>query len=213
MFGVFLPCMSFHRTLRSVIIGGFAAGSLIMGSHAFAAETSTLYRAPGLSADLTVYNLNGVYVTPQMAFSGMSAVTVPVSAPVTAPVTVYGSVSVAGQTFVPRNSNSAIVFANLPSAGTITLVPQTIIFNYSYRNPGFIGPFLVQQALFAPDQSMVGVSEETRSIATGASSAFGKPQSFSSTLASGTYTLRVRVYSADRTIVYDENSVYLLIKR
>lgn len=204
--------------LRSAIITSLALSAVLIGSHASAAETSIMYRAPGLSADLTSYSLNGLYITPQMAFSGIYTVSTPTyTTPTTSviavvPPVVYSS-ALAGQTFVPRNSNSAIVFTNLSAAGTVTIPPQAITFNYTYRNPGFVGPFILQQALFAPDQTMIGVSEETRSIATGATSAFGKSQNFPGTLANGTYLLRVRAYSIDRTTVYDENSFNLLIKR
>ena len=204
-------CMSIQQLFRTLVVSGFIVGSLGLGS-AVHAVTPIAYLAPGLSPDLTTFNLNGVFVTPDMAFRGSSAIIVPISLPTYSPTVMLSSVT--SQTFVPRNSNSAIVFSGLPTAGSVVMSGQQQTYSYSYRNPGVARTFIVQQALFSSsDQVMRSVLEENRTIQTGETAWFVKTQNFNSSLTPGNYFMRVRVYSADRSIVFDENSFNIVIQK
>lgn len=204
----------------------FAVALVAFTSPAQAAETSTpswyfatttqpnmsvtyvwqenVHRAPGLSPDLTSYFLDGTYVTPAMAFA--PAFTNSVSA--------YTVQNIAPSAFVPRNSNSAISFENLPATGTSPVPNDVLLVNFSYVNRGADRTLTVRDDVFSPSGAIVSSSTLTRLLRTNEYSPFKLPLYFgSSAIENGTYCVRVRVYDPLVAMPLDENSFNFRFKQ
>jgi hypothetical protein len=204
----------------------FVASLIAVSSPARAAETSTpswyfatttqpntsvtyvwqedAHRAPGLSPDLTSYFLDGTYVTPAMAFAPAF----------TSSVSAYTVQNISPSAFVPRNSNSAISFENLPATGTSPAPKDVLLVNFSYVNRGADRTLTVRDDVFSPSGAIVSSSTLTRLLRTNEYSPFKLPLYFgASPVEAGTYCVRVRVYDPLLAMPVDENSFNFRFKQ
>lgn len=163
-----------------------------------------IHRAPGLAPDLTSYFMDGAYVTPAMAFAPTF----------TSSLSAYTARNIAPAAFVARNSNSAISFENLPPVGSSPSAQDVLVINFSYVNRGADRSFTIRDDIFAPSGVIVSSSTLSRFLPTNEYAPFKLPLYFGdSTVESGMYGVRVRVYDPLQSMPVDENSFNFSFKR
>lgn len=156
----------------------------------------------GISSDLMSAYINGVLITPQMAFQMQNST----------PSTGTGYYT-ATTWFLPKNSNSNITFLHLPAAGTIITAPKNLSLAYSYRNLGASKTVFVERVLISPQNKVVSRSTTSRLVGSKKTTTFAPVLSLSSKLIKmEAYTVRIRVYTANGKTVLDENSFDLMLQ-
>jgi hypothetical protein len=214
-----------------------AAGSLLVGSNAFAdtvsvgsgwyfTETGTTTPPNSETSRLGVFapatDAYSLSRTPGLApdltsyFWNGTYITpdMPFRSALTNAPQAFVADTLAPKSFVPRDSASPIKFTNLPSSGSVLPVQLVLPVDFSYTNPGVTSTVVIHDDVFDPRGMVVSDSTIIGQIATGEVVRLNVPLYFGNvTTTDGVYGLRVRVFDAKVTSVLDENSFNFTIQR